>query len=133
MLKNIAIPLILGAAEAEAQQGDWLEEAMEGDRGLEFQGLVADEPACSAEADAAGIGAKATAEGNALATLKAAEAAVVAAQTTGTGAWALADAARKAAVEAAVAQEASENIAGLLDTLDEKANLERSASATYLA
>jgi hypothetical protein len=50
MLKNIAIPLMLAASEAEAQRGpskDEVEEALEGDLRKVFKGLQAGAAACT--------------------------------------------------------------------------------------
>lgn len=48
MLKNVAIPLMLAASEAEAQPTkDEIREALEGDLEEKFAGLQADAAACT--------------------------------------------------------------------------------------
>ena len=50
MLKNVAIPLMLAASEAEAQRAptkDEVREALEGDLAEHFEGLIADAAACT--------------------------------------------------------------------------------------
>lgn len=59
MLKNVAIPLMLAASEAEAQRGpsrDEVLEALAGDRAEEFAGLVADAAACTVASSEAADG-----------------------------------------------------------------------------
>ena len=50
MLKNVTITMMLAVTEAEAQQ--YLEDGMINDRGKPFDGLVADEAACTPETNA---------------------------------------------------------------------------------
>jgi hypothetical protein len=137
MLKNIAIPLMLAASEAEAQNGrkptkEDIEDALEADRAKVFKGLQADAAACSVEADAT-VADRAQDVSDAKGRLDLASKAVDALKNLAEdGAWALANQAREQAVAAAEAEEAGENIAGLLDTLDEKAEAERAKAALYL-
>lgn len=50
MLKNVAIPLMLAATEAEAQsRKEQVREAMMADLGEPFAGLIADAEACTAD------------------------------------------------------------------------------------
>jgi hypothetical protein len=137
MLKNVAIPLMLAASEAEAQRAptkEDLQDALEGDLEKVFNGLQADAAACtvasSQAADNIANLAQDVSDKKALQEL--AEAAVTA-LVAADGAWGLANEARKAAVEAAVAQEAAENIAGLLDAYDVAAEDERAKAALYVA
>lgn len=54
MLKNIAIPLMLAASEAEAQKKpspEQVREALEGDLEKAFRGLMADSESCTAASD----------------------------------------------------------------------------------
>jgi len=136
MLKNVAIPLMLAASEAEAQRkptaGD-LDQAMRGDRAKVFDGLQADAAACTVltSVSADNIANLAQAVTEAATKLASAEGAVADAKKD-TGAWGKANIARKTAVEAAVAEEAKKAIADLLDDLDKKAEAEREAASKYL-
>lgn len=47
MLRNVAIPMMLAVTEAEAQQS--IEDGMMADRSKPFDGLVANEAACTPE------------------------------------------------------------------------------------
>jgi len=136
MLKNVAIPLMLAASEAEAQRApdrDELQDALEGDLRKVFKGLQADAAACTVASSQAAdnIANLAQAVSDAKATKETKDgdlAALVAAD----GAWGLADAKRKQAVADAVAQEVAANIAALLDTMDQKAEDERVKAGLYL-
>jgi hypothetical protein len=138
MLKNIAIPLMLAASEAEAQNGrkptkDDIEDALEADRAKVFRGLQADAAACSVEADST-VADRAQDVSDAKGRLDLASKAVEALKNLAdSGAWAVANQAREQAVAAAEAEEAGEAIAALLDTLDTKAEAERAKAAEYLA
>lgn len=137
MLKNVAIPLMLAASEAEAQRApraDEVREALEQDLEEAFNGLQADAAACTVAASTAtdNIANLAQAVSDKKAAQELADKAVADA-VAATGAWGLANEARKAAVAAAVAQEAASNIAGLLDLLDTAAGNERTAAAAYVA
>lgn len=136
MLKNIAIPLMLAASEAEAQRkptrGE-LEDAMEADRAQEFKGLQAPTLECTtgtgtAENDLANLG---TAVSSAEAALALAQADVDALKAAD-GAWTLANTARQDAVDAAVAAENEAQVAGLLKILDEKLEDERVKAALFV-
>lgn len=132
MLKNIAIPLMLAASEAEAQRAptkDEVEEALEGDLRKVFKGLQADAAACTVEANT-DIANLAQAVSDRKVELDAAELAVTNLEAAD-GAWGQADVARRQAVEAAIAQEVSENIANLLDDLDTKTADERAKAALW--
>jgi hypothetical protein len=64
MLKNVAIPLMLAATEAEAQRSmkERIMDMMEDDRDVKFKGLQADAEACTVASSQAadGIADKAT-------------------------------------------------------------------------
>jgi hypothetical protein len=134
MLKNVAIPLMLAASEAEAQKGGALADALEGDLKEAFPGLQADAAACtvasSQAADNIANLAQAVSDKDGL---KVAADKAVTDLKDAAGAWGLANAAREAAVSAAVAQEAASNIASLLDALDTAAEDERAKAALYVA
>jgi len=58
MLRNVAIPLMLAASEAEAAPtAAELKRAMAADREAEIPILIADAAACTAKSDATGVGA----------------------------------------------------------------------------
>jgi hypothetical protein len=139
MLKNVAIPLMLAATEAEAKltKGE-VADAMRGDRDKDYNGLQATESACTPEDGVSkigelefGIGALAQTTSEKQSALDLAQQAVVD-LSADTGAWGLANTAREAAVAAAVASEAASDIAGLLDTMDTAAGAERAAAQAYL-
>lgn len=120
MLKNVAIPLMLAASEAEAQRAptkDEIRGALEGDLEEKFAGLQADAAACTvASSEAAdNIANLAQAVSDAKTAKENADQAVTALVA---GAWGEANDARAAAVKAAVEMEAADNIAQLLDALD---------------
>ena len=129
MLKNVAIPLMLAATEAEGQKFSEREvkEAMQKDREAFFRGLVAPEAACTVASNA-DISAKAGAVSDAQQAHDNAIQAVAAAEA---GSWGAADTARKGAVAAAELAENEANVAGLLDALDAAAGAERAAAAAY--
>jgi hypothetical protein len=129
MLKNVAIPLMLAATEAEGQKFSEREvkEAMMKDRDEFFKGLEAPEAACTVASNA-DISTKAGAVSDAQQAHDDAIAAVGAAEA---GSWGDADTARKDAVAAAEAAENEANVAGLLDALDLAAGAERAAAAAY--
>lgn len=136
MLKNVAIPLMLAASEAEAQRdpskGE-LRDALAGDMMKEFAGLQADAAACTvaSSAGADNIANNAQALVDAQGVLAEAEGAVTA-LIAADGAWGQANTAREAAVAAAVASEAESGIAGLLDDLDTAMDAERAAAQAFL-
>lgn len=111
-----------------------MEDAMEMDMEKEVPRLIADKAACTVATNtgADSIAAAANDESTAKTAWEEAVKARDALQAP-EGAWGLADAARKAAVEAAVAQEVSEGIAALIDTMDEKAGDERAKAKLWLA
>ena len=131
MLKNVAIPLMLAATQAEALDAADILEAMEADEEAAWAGFIADAPACTAASNT-NISNLAGLRSSAEAAVTGAKKAVTDIQTTG-GAWFTANAAREAAVTAAVTSEAASNIAGLLDSLDSAADAERAAAKAWLA
>jgi hypothetical protein len=136
MLKNVAIPLMLAASEAEAQRdpskGE-LKDALEMDMMRQMAGLQADAAACTvASSEAAdNIANLAQTLSDAKTTLTGLEG-DIASLIAADGAWGQANTARESAVSAAVEQEVAENIAGLLDDLDVAMNAERAAAQGYL-
>jgi hypothetical protein len=136
MLKNVAIPLMLAASEAEAQRAPTKEdvrEALEGDLEERFAGLQADAAACTVASSVAAdnIANLAQAVSDNQAAKELADVAVTA-LVAADGAWGLANAAREAAVSAAVAAETESNIAGLLDALDVAAEDERAKAQVFV-
>jgi len=131
MLKNVAIPLMLAATEAEGQKFTEREvkEAMKGDRDEKAPGFIAPEAACTVASNT-DISTKAGAVSDAQQAYDNAVQAVSDAEAE-TGAWGAADKARREAVAAAEEAENETNVAGLLDALDEKAGLERAAAAAF--
>lgn len=104
MLKNVAIPLMLAASEAEAQKGD-LKDALEGDLKEAFKGLQADAAACTVASSVAADNIANLAQTvSDKTTAKATADKAVTDLTAATGAWGLANAKREASVAAAVAQ-----------------------------
>jgi hypothetical protein len=121
MLKNIAIPLMLAATEAEAQRSleDRLEDAMRGDRDKFFAGLIAGETDgddCKRDnANNETLSAALLLVTNLDTSIGEKEAAIGLLKA---GDWKVADDERDAAVADAVAKELKEEIEGLLDLLD---------------
>lgn len=136
MLKNVAIPLMLAASEAEAQRApskDEIREALEGDLEEKFAGLQADAAACTVASSVAAdnIANLAQAVSDAKTAKEQADVAVTA-LVAADGAWGLANAAREAAVTAAVEAETAANIAGFLDALDVAAEDERAKAQLFV-
>jgi len=130
MLKNVAIPLMLAATEAEAQdKAARVKEAMRQDREKFFDGLIADvTPACDGtNTDIKALMTAVTTAKGLLDTAKAAEA------TLRAGAWKTANDDRKAAVDAAVTAELEGDLPALIDTLDEKLEDERAKANLWYA
>jgi hypothetical protein len=143
MLRNVAIPLMLAASEAEAAvktvapTAAQVQRALNEDRAKKFDGLIADADACSVGTTQAGtpgtVAALSTLLGTAKGNLTTAEGAVTALTKVG-GAWTVADDARKKAVDAAVAKEitvSSNTVPGLIDALDTADEQERAAAKLY--
>jgi len=153
MLKNIAIPLMLAASEAEAQKKPTqreVQEAIEGDLRKKFDGLIASEAACTKDTDDTATTNIATLSGTVdtkQAEVDRLEGLIDAAtkepvvttdddgnetETEAGGAWFVANKNRNEAVAAALALEAEADIAGKLNDVDSTADLERAAAQAYL-
>jgi hypothetical protein len=129
MLKNVAIPLMLAATEAEAQMAkEMVREAMEGDRAKFFAGLIADELKCHAE-DAT-IAPKVQDVSDATAVLATARSDVADAKAAD-GPYGMAVAARTSTVALAVAAETGDAVANALDAYDTALELARNTAADY--